>query len=191
MEPLRGCFTKKNTFSRYICTYTTHVSYVWSENLLNFTRILDSPLSKQNCFCFWITFSLLCRFVFMAELLALVYTYAAVHTYAQSCWPRPHSDEQKSKHFSKSNNGTCSSLQMSSAYCLMGGKLFSVKKNKAFIFLKYAQWQWILSFDNSTALYKDPKTSHPGWIRTRYLLFWKRTRWPMCHAAPGHGWKFF
>jgi hypothetical protein len=41
----------------------------------------------------------------------------------------------------------------------------------------------ILSFDNSTALYKDLKTLHPGGIRTRDLLFCRRTRWPLCHAG--------
>jgi hypothetical protein len=36
-----------------------------------------------------------------------------------------------------------------------------------FIFLKFTQWQCILCFDNSTAMFKDPKTLHPGGIRTR------------------------
>jgi hypothetical protein len=34
----------------------------------------------------------------------------------------------------------------------------------------------ILSLDNSTAMYYDLKTLHPGGIRTRDLLFWMRTR---------------
>jgi hypothetical protein len=34
-----------------------------------------------------------------------------------------------------------------------------------------------------TAMYiQDLKTSHPGGIRTRDLLFWRRTRLPLCHA---------
>jgi hypothetical protein len=43
-------------------------------------------------------------------------------------------------------------------------------------FYKYTQCQCISSFDNSTAVYKDLKTLHPGGIRTRELLFWRRTR---------------
>jgi hypothetical protein len=39
-----------------------------------------------------------------------------------------------------------------------------------FIFLKYTQWQCILSYDNSTAMYKSLKTLHPGGIRTRDFL---------------------
>jgi hypothetical protein len=36
----------------------------------------------------------------------------------------------------------------------------------------------------TTALrWKRPKTIHPGRIRTRHLLFLKRTRWPLSHAA--------
>jgi hypothetical protein len=46
----------------------------------------------------------------------------------------------------------------------------------AFIFLKYTQWQCISSYDNSTAMYKFPKTLHAGGIRTRDLLFCRRTR---------------
>jgi hypothetical protein len=30
---------------------------------------------------------------------------------------------------------------------------------------------------------KDLKTLHPGGIRTRDLLFWRRTRRPLCHAV--------
>jgi hypothetical protein len=52
---------------------------------------------------------------------------------------------------------------------------------KHLFFLKYARWQCILRFDNSTALYKDTITLHPGEIRTRELLLWMRTRWPMFH----------
>jgi hypothetical protein len=33
-----------------------------------------------------------------------------------------------------------------------------------------------VSFDNSTTLYKDLKTLHPGGFRTRDLLFCRRTR---------------
>jgi hypothetical protein len=54
---------------------------------------------------------------------------------------------------------------------------------EALLFLKYTQWQCILSFDNSTAMYKDLKPLHTGGIRTRDLLFWRRTRWPLCHAT--------
>jgi hypothetical protein len=32
-------------------------------------------------------------------------------------------------------------------------------------------------------MYKFLKTSHPDGIRTRHLLFCRRTRWPLCHAA--------
>jgi hypothetical protein len=32
------------------------------------------------------------------------------------------------------------------------------KRFKAFIFLEYTQWQCILSFDNSIAMYQDLKT---------------------------------
>jgi hypothetical protein len=32
-------------------------------------------------------------------------------------------------------------------------------------------------------MYNDLKTLHPGGIRTRDLLFCRRTRWPMYHAA--------
>jgi hypothetical protein len=45
------------------------------------------------------------------------------------------------------------------------------------------QWQCILSYDNSTAMYKFLKTLHPGGNRTRDLLFCRRTRWPLCDAA--------
>jgi hypothetical protein len=38
-------------------------------------------------------------------------------------------------------------------------------------------------FYNSTAIYEDLKTLYPGGIWTRDLLFWWRTRWPLCHAA--------
>jgi hypothetical protein len=34
-------------------------------------------------------------------------------------------------------------------------------------------------FDNSTAMYNDPKTLHPGGIRTGDLLFCRRARWPL------------
>jgi hypothetical protein len=45
--------------------------------------------------------------------------------------------------------------------------------SEAFIFLKCTQWQCILSYDNSTAVYvyKDLKTLHPDGIRTRDVLF--------------------
>jgi hypothetical protein len=36
-----------------------------------------------------------------------------------------------------------------------------------------------LSFENSTAMYKDLKTCIGG-IRARDLLFWRRTKWPLC-----------
>jgi hypothetical protein len=39
-----------------------------------------------------------------------------------------------------------------------------------FIFLKHTQRQCIPSFVNSTEMYKDLKTLHPGGIRTRDLL---------------------
>jgi hypothetical protein len=32
-------------------------------------------------------------------------------------------------------------------------------------------------------MYEFLKTLHPGGIRTRDLLFYRRTRWPLCHAA--------
>jgi hypothetical protein len=38
---------------------------------------------------------------------------------------------------------------------------------KAIIFLKCTQWQRILSFDNSTAMFQDLKTLHPGGIQNR------------------------
>jgi hypothetical protein len=50
-------------------------------------------------------------------------------------------------------------------------------------FLEYTQWHCILSYDNSTEMYKFLVTLHPGGIRTRDLLFCRRTRWPLCHAA--------
>jgi hypothetical protein len=50
-------------------------------------------------------------------------------------------------------------------------------------FLKYTQWQCQLSFDDSTAMYKDLKTLHPGGIWIRDVLFWRQARWPLCHAA--------
>jgi hypothetical protein len=40
-----------------------------------------------------------------------------------------------------------------------------------------------LSFTNSTAFYKDLKPYTLAGIRTRDLQFWRRTRWPLCHAA--------
>jgi hypothetical protein len=49
------------------------------------------------------------------------------------------------------------------------------KKNifNRLFFLKYKQWQCILSYDNSTAMYKSrQKTLNPGGIRTRDLLLW-------------------
>jgi hypothetical protein len=46
-----------------------------------------------------------------------------------------------------------------------------LKKNWNNFFLKYAQWQCILSFNwNSTAMYLDLKTIHPGGIRTRGIF---------------------
>jgi hypothetical protein len=53
------------------------------------------------------------------------------------------------------------------------------------IFQKYTQLQFILSYDDSTTLYKFLKTLHPGGIRTRDLLFCRQTRWPLCHYATG------
>jgi hypothetical protein len=50
-------------------------------------------------------------------------------------------------------------------------------------FLKYTQWQCILSYDNRTAMYKFQKTLHPGGIQTRVLLFCRWTRWPLYHAT--------
>jgi hypothetical protein len=47
----------------------------------------------------------------------------------------------------------------------------------------YTQWQCILSYDNSNAMYNFLKTLHPGSIRTRDLLFGRRTRWLLCHAV--------
>jgi hypothetical protein len=58
--------------------------------------------------------------------------------------------------------------------------LCTYKFLKTFILLYYTQWHWILSYDNSTAMYKLLKTLHPGGIRTRDLLFWRRTRWALC-----------
>jgi hypothetical protein len=68
----------------------------------------------------------------------------------------------------------------------VGGDLFLI--NFFFeesIFLNRTQWQCTLSFDNSTAVYtyKGLNTLHPGGIRTRAILFYRRTRWPLCHAA--------
>jgi hypothetical protein len=57
------------------------------------------------------------------------------------------------------------------------------KKFKAFIFLKCTQWQRILSYNNSTAMDKFLKTLHPSGIWTQDLLFCRRTRRPLCHAA--------
>jgi hypothetical protein len=51
------------------------------------------------------------------------------------------------------------------------------------LFFWSIQWQCILSYDNSSAMYKFLKTLHPGGIRILDLLFWRRTRWPLCHAA--------
>jgi hypothetical protein len=67
---------------------------------------------------------------------------------------------------------------------------------KRLFFIKYTQWQCILSFGNSTAMCKYLKTLHG--IRTEDLLFWRRTRWPLCHATRAFGrlfswavfWKF-
>jgi hypothetical protein len=56
-----------------------------------------------------------------------------------------------------------------------------------FIFLNEARWQCILCFDNSTAMYKGLKTLHPGGIRARDLLFCRRMRWLLYHAA----WAFY
>jgi hypothetical protein len=53
---------------------------------------------------------------------------------------------------------------------------------RIYFFLKFAQWQCILSLDNSTAMYKDLKTLHPSWIWSRDLLFWRWTRWPLIWA---------
>jgi hypothetical protein len=52
-----------------------------------------------------------------------------------------------------------------------------------FVSIRYTQWQCIYSFDNSTALYRFLKTFHPGGVRTRDHMFWRRTRWPLRHAA--------
>jgi hypothetical protein len=51
----------------------------------------------------------------------------------------------------------------------------------------YTQWQCILSYGNSTAMYKLLKTLHPSGIPTQDLLFCRRTRWPLCHVAMGTG----
>jgi hypothetical protein len=59
--------------------------------------------------------------------------------------------------------------------CLVGMLLFLHFLNRSF-FLKYTQWQLILSFDNSTAMCNDLKTLPPGGIRTQDLLFWRWTR---------------
>jgi hypothetical protein len=57
--------------------------------------------------------------------------------------------------------------------------LHVLKLNIAFILLEYCtQWQWTLSFDNSTAMCEDLITLHPGGIRTRDLMFWRRARGP-------------
>jgi hypothetical protein len=69
-------------------------------------------------------------------------------------------------------------------HCAYLPKFINKKKYfKAFIFLEYAQSQCILSFDNSAAMCQDPNTLHPGRIRTQDLLFWRQTRWPLCHSA--------
>jgi hypothetical protein len=57
-----------------------------------------------------------------------------------------------------------------------------VFKNKGMIFLKYTQWQYIYGYDNSTAVYKILKTSHPCGIRTRDFPSCRRTRWPPSSA---------
>jgi hypothetical protein len=41
----------------------------------------------------------------------------------------------------------------------------------------------IWSYNNSTARCKFLKTLQPGGIRTRDLMFCRRMRWPLCHAA--------
>jgi hypothetical protein len=58
---------------------------------------------------------------------------------------------------------------------------WNVSVFKAFIYLKYTQWQCTLSYDNSTAMYKFLKTLHAGGIRTQNLLFC--TWWPLYQAA--------
>jgi hypothetical protein len=59
----------------------------------------------------------------------------------------------------------------------------ALKKFKTFLFLKYTQWQCKLSYNHSTAKYKFMKTLHPRRIWTRDVLFCRRSRWPLCHAA--------
>jgi hypothetical protein len=63
--------------------------------------------------------------------------------------------------------------------------LYLLKNIFKHFFLKYTQWQCILSYDNSTAMYKFLKTLHPVGIRTRDCLFSRWMRWPLCHAATG------
>jgi hypothetical protein len=61
------------------------------------------------------------------------------------------------------------------------------KKNifQAFIFLKYihTMTMHIKLWQQHCNVYKFLKTLHPGGIRTQDLLFCRRTRWPLCHAA--------
>jgi hypothetical protein len=58
------------------------------------------------------------------------------------------------------------------------------------------QWPSVLVADVMTTMrccqgYTFPKTLYTGGIQTRDRLFWRRTRWPPCHAARAkvHRWK--
>jgi hypothetical protein len=60
---------------------------------------------------------------------------------------------------------------------------------KTFIFLSlyFSQWNTmtmhIMFWQQHCTVHRDPKTLHPDGIRTRELLFCRRTRWPLCHAT--------
>jgi hypothetical protein len=66
----------------------------------------------------------------------------------------------------------------------------NLQKNLAFIFTKYTQWQCLLSFYNSTAMYKDLKTLtlYTGGIRTGALPFLRQTQWLLCHVVRAYIW---
>jgi hypothetical protein len=63
--------------------------------------------------------------------------------------------------------------------------IFSYTNSFLNIFCHFPKWQCILSLGNSTAIYTDLKTLHPGGIRTRDLPFCMRKWWPLCHDARG------
>jgi hypothetical protein len=56
----------------------------------------------------------------------------------------------------------------------------------AFYFVANSHNWYKLIFDNSTAMYKNLEPYTLAWIRTRDLLFWRRTRWPPCRRHYCH-----